>query len=136
MNLRKRNTRPAAEVNTSALNDIMFMLMLFFLLASAVSNPQVVKLLLPKSSTGEQSVAKKTITISITKDLKYYIDKQEIKVDELPTRLQSYVHEGEELTIMLYVDNSVAIQDVISVMDAANKLKIKMVLATEQPGKK
>jgi biopolymer transport protein ExbD len=53
----------------------MFFLMLFFLLASAVSNPQVVKLLLPKSSAGEQSVAKKTVTVSITKDLGYFIDK-------------------------------------------------------------
>ena len=106
-------------------------LILFFLLAAAVSNPQVVKLLLPKSSAGEQSVAKKTITVSITKDLKYYIDKQEVPLNDLQTRLQGYVHEGQELMIMLYVDNSVAIQDVISVMDIANKLKIRVWLATE-----
>lgn len=131
MNLRKRSNRPAAEVHTAALNDIMFMLLLFFLLAAAVSNPQVVKLLLPKSSAGEQSVAKKTITVSITKDLKYYIDKQEVPANDLQARLQGYVHEGQELMIMLYVDNSVAIQDVISVMDVANKLKIRVWLATE-----
>lgn len=131
MNLRRKNNRPAAEVNTSALNDIMFFLMLFFLLASAVANPQVVKLLLPRSSSGEQSLAKKTITVSITQDLQYYIEKQEVPVENLLPSLQAYNQPGQELTIMLYVDRSVAIRDIIEVMDIANQLKIKLVLATE-----
>ena len=131
MNLKRRRERPKAEVNTTALNDIMFFLMLFFLLASAVANPQVVKLLLPRSSSGEQSVAKKTITISITQDLEYFIEKQEVGVDQLLPALQAYQQPGEELTIMLYVDRSVSIKDVIEVMDVANQLRIKLVLATE-----
>lgn len=131
MNFKRRSNRPAAEVNTSALNDIMFFLMLFFLLASAVANPQVVKLLLPRSSSGEQSLAKKTITVSITQDLKYYIEKQEVPVENLMPSLQAYTQPGQELTIMLYVDRSVAIRDIIEVMDIANKLRIKLVLATE-----
>jgi len=131
MNLKRRRERPKAEVNTTALNDIMFFLMLFFLLASAVANPQVVKLLLPRSSSGEQSVAKKTITISITQDLEYFIEKQEVGVDQLLPTLQTYQQPGEELTIMLYVDRSVSIKDVIEVMDVANQLRIKLVLATE-----
>jgi len=109
----------------------MFFLMLFFLLASAVSNPQVVKLLLPRSSAGEQSVAKKTVTVSVTQDLKYYLDKQEIPYENLQNAIQAYVQPGEELTIMLYADSTVPIQNVISVMDVANKLKIRLVLATE-----
>ncbi|MFZ4261117.1 ExbD/TolR family protein [Sphingobacterium sp. HJSM2_6] len=132
MNLRNRRNRPSAEVHTAALNDIMFFLMLFFLLASAVSNPQVVKLLLPKSSAGEQSVAKKTMTISITSDLQYHVDKQTVPYESLEALIQSKVVTGEELTIMLYVDNTVPIQNVLSVMDVANKLKIKVVLATEK----
>ncbi len=132
MNLRNRRNRPSAEVHTSALNDIMFFLMLFFLLASAVSNPQVVKLLLPKSSAGEQSVAKKTMTISITSDLQYHVNKQTVPYESLEALIQSNVVTGEELTIMLYVDNTVPIQNVLSVMDVANKLKIKVVLATEK----
>lgn len=131
MNIRSKRKRPEAEVNTTALNDIMFFLMLFFLLASAVANPQVVKLLLPRSSSGEQSLAKKTITVSVTHDLKYFIEKQEIPVESLMQNLQAYVEPGQDLTIMLYVDRSVAIKDVISIMDIANKLKIKLVLATE-----
>lgn len=134
MNLRTRRNRAETRVFTDSLNDIMFFLMLFFLLASAVSNPQVVKLLLPRSSAGEQSVAKKTITVSVTHDLKYYLDKEEISLENLLPTLQATLQPDEELTIMLYADSSVPIQNVISVMDVANKLKIRLVLATEPLG--
>jgi|SRR5690606_4269678 len=131
MKIRRRREKPKAEVHTAALNDIMFFLMLFFLLASAVANPQVVKLLLPRSSSGEQSLAKKTITVSITENLEYFIEQEPVPVENLLPALQSYVQPGEELTVMLYVDRSVSIRDVIEVMDAANQLRIKLVLATE-----
>ncbi|GHE43771.1 ExbD/TolR family protein [Sphingobacterium griseoflavum] len=131
MNLRNRRHKPTAEVHTAALNDIMFFLMLFFLLASAVANPQVVKLLLPKSSAGEQSVAKKTMTVSITADLNYHVDKQTVNLEQLEPLIQSQIVNGDELTIMLYADSSVPIQHVISVMDVANRNRVKLVLATE-----
>ena len=133
MNLRKRHRGASAEVHTSAMNDIMFFLLLFFLIASTVTNPNVIKLVLPKSSSG-QSVSKKTITVSVTKDLKYYVDKKEIPVDALQTTLASYKTVATELTIVLYVDKTVAIQDVVQVMDVAQKLNIKLVLATEPKG--
>ena len=130
MNLRKRHLRAHAEVNTSAMNDIMFFLLLFFLIASTVTNPNVIKLMLPKSSSG-QAVSKKTITVSITKDLRYYVDKKEVPIAELSATLQSYKKLATELTIVLYVDKTVAIQDVVEVMDTSQKLNIKLVLATE-----
>ncbi|MGF7082496.1 ExbD/TolR family protein [Mucilaginibacter sp. UYCu711] len=130
MNLRKRQRGASAEVHTSAMNDIMFFLLLFFLIASTVTNPNVIKLVLPKSSSG-QSVSKKTITVSITKDLKYYVDKKEIPVADLNSTLLSYKSIATQLTIVLYVDKTVAIQDVVAVMDIAQKLNIKLVLATE-----
>lgn len=130
MNLRKRRLRASAEVNTSAMNDIMFFLLLFFLIASTVTNPNVIKLMLPKSSSG-QAVSKKTITVSITKDLRYYVDKKEVPIADLAATLQSYKKIATELTIVLYVDKTVAIQDVVEVMDTAQKLNIKLVLATE-----
>jgi len=133
MNLRKRHRGASAEVHTSAMNDIMFFLLLFFLIASTVTNPNVIKLVLPKSSTG-QSVSKKTITVSVTKDLKYYVDKKEIPVDALQTTLAGYKTLATELTIVLYVDKTVAIQDVVQVMNVAQKLNIKLVLATEPKG--
>jgi biopolymer transport protein ExbD len=129
MNLRKRQRRVSAEVHTSAMNDIMFFLLLFFLIASTVTNPNVVKLLLPKSSSGK-SVSKKTINVSISKDLKYTVDKKEVAIADLPTVLSGYKKLTSELTIVLYVDKTVAIQDVVQVMDISQKLNIKLVLAT------
>jgi len=129
MNLRRRK-RPAAEVHTSAMNDIMFFLMLFFLIASTVTNPNVLKLMLPKSDSG-QSVSKKTVSIAITDKLEYFIDKQPIALDQIQPRLASYLQQAKELTIVLSVDRTVAIQDVVQIMDMANKMQIKLVLATE-----
>ncbi|HEY8930875.1 MAG TPA: biopolymer transporter ExbD [Mucilaginibacter sp.] len=130
MNLRKRKRGVSAEVHTSAMNDIMFFLLLFFLIASTVTNPNVVKLLLPKSSSGK-SISKKTISVSISKDLQYTVNKKVVAVTDLPNELASYKSLTTELTIVLSVDKTVAIQDVVSVMDVAQKLNIKLVLATE-----
>jgi biopolymer transport protein ExbD len=132
MKLRQRR-RASAEMHTSAMNDIMFFLLLFFLIASTVTNPNVIKLLLPKSSTG-QSVSKKTIVVSVTKDLRYYVDKKEIPVSALNSTLEGYKKLATELTIVLYVDRTVAIQDVVQIMDIAQQLNIKLVLATEPKG--
>lgn len=129
MNLKKRSRRGSGEMHTSAMNDIMFFLMLFFLIASTVTNPNVVKLVLPKSSSG-QSISKKTINVSISKDLKYTIDRKEIAVTQLSDELTKYKSQAKELTIVLSVDKTVAIQDVVEVMDIAQKLNIKLVLAT------
>jgi biopolymer transport protein ExbD len=130
MNLRKRHKRASAEVHTSAMNDIMFFLLLFFLIASTVTNPNVIKLMLPKSSSG-QSISKKTITVSIKQDLTYYVEKKEVKESDLNAELSAYKKLATELTIVLHVDRTVAIQNVVSVMDIAQKLNIKLVLATE-----
>lgn len=129
MNLKKRHRGASAEVHTSAMNDIMFFLLLFFLIASTVTNPNVVKLLLPKSSSGK-SISKKTVNVSIDKNLQYTVDKKTVAVTDLPTVLGGYKQQTTELTIVLSVDKTVAIQDVVSVMDIAQKLNIKLVLAT------
>ncbi len=130
MNLRNRKNRIAAEVQTSAMNDIMFFLLLFFLIASTITNPNVIKLALPKSSTS-LSVTKKTVNVSVTKELKYYVDKKEVKVEDLQTALAAFKTADTEVTIVLYADKTVAIQDLVVVMDAAQKLNVKLVLATE-----
>lgn len=129
MNLRRRH-KIAVEVSTASLNDIMFFLMLFFLIASTVVNPNVIKLLLPKAASG-QSVAKKTISVSITKDLRYYVEKQEVAANQLEAVLRANLQKTDELTVILYVDKTVQIQDIVNVMDVSNKLRVKLVLATD-----
>ena len=130
MNLRKKHRCASAEVHTSAMNDIMFFLLLFFLIASTVTNPNVIKLLLPKSSSGK-SVSKKTIDVSVTKDLKYYVNSKEVQIADLSNILIGYKKQTAELTILLFVDKTVAIQNVVEIMDIAQKQNIKLVLATE-----
>ncbi|MBC6111361.1 ExbD/TolR family protein [Pedobacter fastidiosus] len=130
MNLRKR-TKGSVEVHTSALNDIMFFLMLFFLLASAVVNPTVVKLLLPQSSSGQQSTAKKAVTVTIDENLKYFVDKKPVTIEELQPVLEGYQKLAPDMTILLYVSRNVTYQDGFVVNDIANKLKLKLVVAVE-----
>ena len=130
MNLRKKN-KPHVEVHTSALNDIMFFLLLFFLLASAVVNPNVVKLLLPRSESGQQSAAKKAITVTIDENLKYSLDKKPMTLDELQPAIEKYQTREPGLTIILYVARGVSIENTMQIFDIANKLKLKVVLAVE-----
>lgn len=129
MNLRNRKKGVSAEVHTSAMNDIMFFLLLFFLIASTLTNPNVIKLLLPKSQSGK-SISKKTINVTISKNLQYTVDKKPVAIADLPIVLSGYQSKTAELTIILYVDKTVAIQDVVQIMDIAQKLNIKLVLAT------
>lgn len=130
MNLRKRK-KGTVEVHTSALNDIMFFLLLFFLLASAVVNPQVVKLLLPRSESGQQSSAQKTVTVSIDEKLNYFVDKQQVTLEQMQSTVETYQKNSPDLTIVLYVARGVSIENTMQVFDVANKLKLKVVLAVE-----
>lgn len=131
MNLRKRK-KGTVEVHTSALNDIMFFLMLFFLLASAVVNPQVVKLLLPRSESGQQSTSQKTVTVTIDENLNYLVDKEKVTLDQIESKIQAYQQQANDVTIVLYVSRGVSIENTMQVFDVANKLKLKVVLAVEQ----
>jgi biopolymer transport protein ExbD len=130
MNLRKRQ-KSTVEVHTSALNDIMFFLLLFFLLASAVVNPQVVKLLLPRSESGKQSTAQKTVTVSINEKLEYFVEKKQVSLADLKAAVETYQKASPDLTLVLYVARGVSIENTMQVFDVANQLKLKVVLAVE-----
>lgn len=128
----RRNTRMKAEVSTSSLNDIMFMLLLFFLIISTMMNPSVIKLTLPKSTNSEQTVAKKMVTLSIDKNMNYAVDDQPVAYPDLEAALAGKLATMNEPTIVLRVDNLLTVQDVVDVIDIGTKLKAKMVLATDK----
>lgn len=130
MNIRRNKHKASIEVSTASLNDIMFFLLLFFLIASTITNPNVIKLLLPKSDSG-QVLSKKTVNLTIDSTITYFIENEPIPFDEIFGKLQQLKHNTDELTLVLYVDKSVAIEEVVKVMDLANKLQLKIVLATE-----
>ena len=125
----RRKSRFAPEVFTSSLSDIMFFLMLFFLIISTMSNPNVIKLLLPKASATQQ-MYKKQITLSIDDKKVYYIDKTPFAFDQLEAELQTIFTGVEERTIVLRVDKNLAVQDLVDVLELGAKQDIKMVMAT------
>ncbi|HQW10831.1 MAG TPA: biopolymer transporter ExbD [Saprospiraceae bacterium] len=130
MNLRRSN-RIKAHVYTDSLNDIMFFLLLFFLIVSTVANPNVVKILLPKASATDV-LSKKQISLTVTAEKKYFIDKKEYPFNELEPVLLEQTRNVTEPTIVLRLDKSLIIQDLIDVMGIGAKNKIKMVLATDR----
>ena len=127
----KRQRRFEAEVSTSSLNDIMFFLLLFFLIVSTLGSPNVIKLLLPKSEKSAHEVSKQPITLSITEDKKYYIDRQSINFPDLEATLIAKTQGMEEPTVILRAEHNLTIQDLVDVMAIGARIKIRMVLATE-----
>jgi biopolymer transport protein ExbD len=127
----KRNRHFKPEVSTSSLNDIMFFLLLFFLIVSTLSNPNVIKLLLP-SSKAAQTLSKQQITISVTKDKRYFIDNQQIGFDQIEPILKSRMSTIKEPTVILRFENSLSVQDLIDVLEIGTRLKVKMVMATNK----
>lgn len=115
---------------TASLNDIMFFLMLFFLITSTLVNPNVIKLLLPKASS-KQTLTKQPITISVTKDLQYYVNNKPVSFDGLEVALMAAITGIAEPTAVLRIDKSLSIQDLVSLLSLGNKLKVKMILATD-----
>jgi biopolymer transport protein ExbD len=131
MNLRGKNKfRP--EVSTSSLSDIMFFLMLFFLIMSTMISPSVIKLTLPKSQYN-QKIQKVNLAVVITKDLKYYINNTPSEFNQLENSIKSLVKNPAEQTIVIRCEDNVPVQKLVDVMQIGNKLKIKMILATRSP---
>ncbi|MCP9770858.1 biopolymer transporter ExbD [Lacihabitans sp. LS3-19] len=127
----KRQRRFEAEVQTSSLNDIMFFLLLFFLIVSTLGSPNVIKLLLPKSDKSTHDVSKQPLTLSITQDKLYFLDKKPVPFPSLESALVEATAGMEEPTVILRAEQSLTIQDLVDVMAIGARIKIRMVLATE-----
>lgn len=134
MKIERRKTRNA-EVYTASLNDIMFFLLLFFLIISTMVTPAAIRVALPNSKTSNEVVTKKNINLVITADRHYFIEQKEIPFEQIAPELAAIVagkQEGEEINVLLQADRSLNLQDVVDVIDIANQLKIRMVLFTQK----
>jgi len=131
MNLRRKK-KITAEVATASMNDIMFFLMLFFLIMSTLLNPNVVKLTLP-SSKHNVELRKKEVTISVTKDMQYFVNNVPVTFPMLEPLLTTELAKSKDFTVILRCDSGLTIQDLVTVLEIGNKLKVKMVLATKAP---
>jgi biopolymer transport protein ExbD len=133
MKLRRRSSF-SAEVYTGSLNDIMFFLLLFFLIVSTLVNPSVIKLLLPKATTS-QAISKQQVSLSVTADKLYYLNNTQVPLANLETELSIATRSITEPTVVLRFDNSLTVQDLVDILQIGNKIKVKMVLATKSQQK-
>jgi biopolymer transport protein ExbD len=120
------------KVNTgfsmSSMTDIVFLLLIFFMLTSTLVAPNALKLLLPQSNS--QVAAKAITTVSITRNYEYYIEKEPVAFSELERKLQAHLENRQDPTISLHVDKSVPMEQVVRVMNIAKNNKYKLILAT------
>tara|TARA_X000000368_G_scaffold417986_1_gene416059 strand:- start:21 stop:413 length:393 start_codon:yes stop_codon:yes gene_type:complete len=127
MALRSRN-KVSANFNMSSMTDIVFLLLIFFMLTSTLVSPNALKLLLPSSKA--KTLEKQTISISITKDIEFYINDQKVTAASIEQELKLLINNEVETAIILHTDKTVAIEHVVKVMDIAYRNKYKIVLAT------
>ena len=130
MEIRKR--RPFHDEDAmSAMNDIMFFLLLFFLIIATMSNANVIKILLPKSDNTSQ-MAKQPLTLTVTDELKYFVNSNEVPANLLEGALADAVKRNDDPTVVLRIAKTLTVQDLVDVMSIAARLDLKMVLSTEK----
>ncbi len=127
MALHRRN-KVSASFNMSSMTDIVFLLLIFFMITSTLISPNALKLLLPRSNN--QTSAKPLTTVSITKDFKYYIENEQVNVLDLEKELQRRLGNDTNIYIALHAERTVPIEKVVKVMNIAKNNRYKLILAT------
>lgn len=125
----KRASKVDTSVGSAAMTDLMFLLLIFLMIATTLINPNALKLLLPKSST--QNKEKPLTTVSITADLQYYIEDKPVAFEQIQGELKVRLNGVEDPTVSLHCDQSVPVNEVVKVMNIARDNKYKLVLATD-----
>ena len=127
MSLRSRN-KVSANFSMSSMTDIVFLLLIFFMLTSTLVSPNALKLLLPNSKA--RTLEKQTLSVSITPEIDYYIGDKQVAIENLEQQLKLELSGQEEPAIILHADKTVDIEYAVKVMDIAYRNKYKVVLAT------
>ena len=128
MNLRGRN-KVSPEFSMSSMTDIVFLLLIFFMLTSPAITPEALDLVLPKAKG--KTTTKQNVAVSITKDLQVYINKERVSNSALEQRLKAELAGVEDPTIILRAEEGVPIERAVDVMDIANRNRYKIVLAVK-----
>lgn len=126
MNIRGRN-KVSAEFNMSSMTDIVFLLLIFFMLTSTMVTTNALDLVLPKAKGKTDS--NKNIAVSINKKLEFFIDKEPVLETELESKLLGLLSNDSSRAIILRAEEGVPIEKAVSVLDIANRNQIKVVLA-------
>ena len=127
MAISKRN-KISINFSSAGMTDVVFNLLIFFMLTSTLVHPTALKLLLPKGSS--QTSAKPLTTISITSDLKYYVEQEQINFEDLETVLKQKLGDKPDTYISLHADKSVPWENVVKVLNIAQSNNYKIIIAT------
>jgi len=114
--------------NSVGMTDVIFNLLIFFMLTSTLVHPTALKLLLPKGST--QTSAKPQTTVSITADQRYYVEQQQVTLEELERALKLKLGNAPETYISLHADKTVPFESVVNVLNIAQANNYKLIIAT------
>lgn len=134
MAIKPRNKKKL-DFNMSSMSDLVFLLLIFFMLTSTLVSPNAIKLLLPNSSS--KTLAKQTVNVYINANLEYFIEREPVAIEQLENSISEDIKGQEQASIVLRSDKSVPIQNVVNVIDAVNKIneknntKHKVILATK-----
>lgn len=126
----RRNKRFHTEVATDSMSDIMFFLFLFFLIVSTLANPNVIKLALPKSEAND-TTNKQHVSLSVTEDKRYFIDKQEVAFADIEEKLKAEVDPNLQ-TVVIRIPYDLQVQDLVDLLQIGVKLNVKFVIATDR----
>jgi biopolymer transport protein ExbD len=124
----KSRSKINATFSMSSMSDIVFLLLIFFMITSTLVNPNAIKLLLPQSR--QQAAAKPLTTVSITRDLNYYVETRRVSFNQIESALREQVGNETDVYISLNVDENVPMKEVVKVMNIAKNNNYKMILAT------
>ena len=126
----KRISKNEQSFGSASMTDLMFLLLIFLLVATTMINPNALKLVLPK---GENQLKEKAYTsVSIDKKLNYYVEMQRVELDELESVLQQKLAGEESPTISLHTDNTGPIQNVVDVMTIATRNNYQLIMAIQK----
>ncbi|MFY7989162.1 MAG: ExbD/TolR family protein [Fluviicola sp.] len=126
----KRRRRFHAGVETSSMSDIMFFLLLFFLIISTLANPNVIKVPLPEANNTDNTTSSH-VTLTVTSDKKYFIDKEEVAPDMIEKRLVEITKERGDETVVVRPAYDLDVQVLIDVLQMGVKNQLKLVIATK-----
>ena len=125
----KRGSKVDANFSMASMTDIVFLLLIFFMVSSTLVAPNALKLLLPQSNS--QTPAKAITTVSITQDLLFYVEQTPIPLADLESYLAQKLQGEEDPTISLHVHRTVPMEEVVKVMNIAKNNRYKLILATQ-----
>jgi biopolymer transport protein ExbD len=127
MAISQRN-KISINFSSTGMTDVVFNLLIFFMLTSTLVHPAALKLLLPKGSA--QTSAKPQTTVSITSDQIYYVEKQQVSIEDLEAVLKQKLGSNPDTYISLHADKTVPFESVVKVLNIAQSNNYKLIIAT------